>query len=312
MKCNDVDTGIALLLAITVAIQSTALPSDLSAQSESGIPSRLELVAAGVVSTDGGEAFPSLTPDGNSLYFATHERGWTGFHIVVSYLEDGKWTAPSPATFNSSYNDRAPFVSPDGSMLLFSSDRPLPDARSSRAGSFNLWFVTRSSEGAWSDPRPVPGVNSRTNDFHAAATAGGTLYFSSNRPGGYGQYDLYRAEPEGDGYATPVNLGPTINTAGEETDVYVSPDESYLIVIATERAGGIGGDDLWLSARRNGSWEDLVNLGEPVNSSSYEYGPFVSSNGRFLYFTTHRRGLGDIVRVPTDMVPALPNRVGNR
>jgi Tol biopolymer transport system component len=302
---NDVEIGMVLMLALALAIQNAALSSDLMAQGESGIPSPLELVAEGVVSTDGGEAFPSSTPGGNRLYFATHQRGWTGFHIVVSHLVEGKWTAPSSATFNSSYNDRAPFVSPDGSMLFFSSDRPLPDAVSNRAGSFNVWFVTRSSSGDWSDPRPVTGVNSRADDFHAAVSAGGTLYFSSNRPGGYGQYDLYRAEPEGDGYAAPVNLGPTINTAGEETDVYVSPDESYLIVVATERAGGFGGDDLWLSVRRNGAWEDLVNLGEPVNSSSYEYGPFVSTNGRFLYFTTHRRGLGDIVRVPTGLVPAL-------
>jgi len=308
MKCKDVKIGMVLMLVVALTIQSAALPSDLPAQGESVIPSLIELVAPGVVSTDGGEAFPTLTPDGNSLYFATHERGWTGFHIVVSHLVDGEWTPPTRATFNSSHNDRAPFVSPDGSMLFFSSDRPLPDAASNRAGPFNLWFVTRSSSGDWSDPRPVPGVNSRANDFHAAVTTGGTLYFSSNRPGGYGQYDLYRAEPDGEGYGAPVNLGPAINTAGEETDVYVSPDESYLIVVATDRAGGIGGDDLWLSARRDGSWEDLVNLGEPVNSSSYEYGPFVSSDGRFLYFTTHRRGLGDIVRVPIDLVPALTSR----
>jgi len=310
MHSSDFDTGMVLVLAIAFTIQSAALPSDLAAQGESVIPSPVELVAPGVVSTDGGEAFPTLTPDGNSLYFATHERGWTGFNIVVSHLVEGKWTAPSAATFNSSYNDRAPFVSPDGSMLLFSSDRPLPDAN--RAGSFNLWFVTRLSSGGWSDPRPVPGVNSRADDFHAAVTADGTLYFSSNRPGGYGQYDLYRAEPDGEGYGAPVNLGPAINTAGEETDVYVSSDESYLIVVATDRAGGIGGDDLWLSARSDGSWEDLVNLGEPVNSSSYEYGPFVSSDNRFLFFTTHRRGLGDIVRVPVEMVSALTNGVGNR
>jgi Tol biopolymer transport system component len=197
-------------------------------------------------------------------------------------------------------------------MLFFASDRPLPEARSNRAGSFNLWFVTRGSSGTWSDPLPIPGVNSSANDFHPAVTTDGTLYFSSNRPGGHGQYDLYRAERLGDAYGTPVNLGTVINTAGEETDVYVSPDESYLIVIATERAGGVGGDDLWLSARRDDSWGDLTNLGQPVNSSSYEYGPFVSPDGRYLYFTTHRRGLGDIVRVQLEEVPELADRVQPR
>jgi Tol biopolymer transport system component len=263
----------------------------------------------GVVSTDGGEAFPTLTPDGTTLYFATHEQGWTGFHIVASRLMDGQWSRPRPVTFDTPFNDRAPFVSPDGETLFFSSDRPLPGARSTRAGHFNLWYVTRVPDGSWSEPQPVAGVNSGANDFHPAVTADGTLYFSSNRPGGHGQYDLYRVERVGDAYGAPANLGPGINTPGEETDVYVSPDESYLIVIATERAGGIGGDDLWLSVRRGDSWGALVNLGQPVNSSSYEYGPSVSPDGRHLYFTTHRRGLGDVVRIEITGVPALADQL---
>lgn len=292
-------------LLCLLLVAEAGFPNDSPAQADPAIASPLELVAAGVISTDRGEAFPTLTPDGTLLYFATHEPGWTGFHIVESRLVDGRWTRPSPVSFDTPYNDRSPFMSPDGQTLFFSSDRPLPDARSTRAGDFNLWYVERTADGRWSEPQSVSGVNSRANDFHPAVTAGGTLYFSSNRPGGHGQYDLYRAERAADGYANPVNLGPGINTAGEETDVYVSPDESYLIVVATDRAGGFGGDDLWLSTRHEDSWSPLVNLGEPVNSSSYEYGPFVSADRRALYFTTHRRGLGDLVRVAIDRIPAL-------
>jgi Tol biopolymer transport system component len=298
--------AIARLFITPLAL--AALPSGAAGQADPQIPEPLELVAPGVVSTDGGEAFPTLTPDGTTLYYSTHERGWTGFHIVVSHLRDGHWTLPAPAPFDTPYNDRAPFVSPDGRELFFSSDRPLPGARSSRAGSFNLWHVTQAADGSWTDPKPVPGVNSSANDFHPAVSTDGTLYFSSNRPGGHGLYDLYRAERLDVGYATPVNLGPEINSEGEETDVYVSPDDSYLIVVATERADGVGGDDLWLTTRADDSWEPLENLGQPVNSPSYEYGPFVSPNGRYLYLTTHRRGLGDVVRVAIDKVPALAAR----
>jgi Tol biopolymer transport system component len=283
-------------IAVTLALGS--LPSRGAAQSGSEIPPPLELVAPGLVSTEGGEAFPAMPPDGMALYFATHERGWTGFNIVVAALVEGSWGRPQTAPFNSSYNDRAPSLSPDGRELFFSSDRPLPGAIG-RGGDFNLWVVRLVEEGSWSEPQAVPGVNSRGNDFHSAVTTDGTLYFSSDRPGGHGQYDLYRAERTADGYAEPVNLGPPINTAGEETDVFVSPDDGYLILVATEREGGFGGDDLWLSLHTDGDWSSPVNLGEPVNSDAYEYGPFISPDGRFLYLTTHRRGLGDIVRVPS-------------
>jgi Tol biopolymer transport system component len=290
------------VLALSLALGS--LPSRGVAQSGPQIPPPLELVAPGVVSTEGGEAFPALAPDGTALYYSTHERGWTGFNIVVVALVEGSWGPPRAAPFNSSYNDRAPFLSPNGRDLFFSSDRPLPRA-AGRRGDFNLWVVRRLEDGSWSEPQPVPGVNSRGNDFHSAVTADGTLYFSSDRPGGHGQYDLYRAERNADGYDEPVNLGPQINTAGEETDVFVSPDDGYLIVVATDREGGFGGDDLWLSLHADDGWSSLLNLGQPVNSDSYEYGPFVSHNGQFLYLTTHRRGLGDIVRVPVSAAPNL-------
>lgn len=291
------------LLGLYVVCACT--PTGANGQAAQEIPPPLELFAAGTLSTNGGEAFPVLSRDGRTLYFATHERGWTGFHLVESHFAEGRWTRPRPVSFDTPHNDRAPFLSPDGQRLFFSSDRPLPGEGAAIAGDFNLWYVTREGGERWSEPRPVAGVNSAADDFHCAVTSEGTLYFSSNRPGGYGQYDLYRAEWTPDGYADPTNLGPRINTPGEETDVYVSPDETFLIVVATDREGGIGGDDLWFGVRRGNSWSALVNPGEPVNSSSYEYGAFLSFDGGALYFTTHRRGLGDLVRVEIDEVPAL-------
>lgn len=88
-----------------------------------------------------------------------------------------------------------------------------------------------------------------------------------------------------------MNLGAPVNSAGEETDLYVSPDESFLILVASEKEGGYGGDDLWLSRAVGGKWSELTNLGQPVNSNGYEYGPMISRDGRFLLLSTHRRGI---------------------
>lgn len=102
-----------------------------------------------------------------------------------------------------------------------------------------------------------------------------------------------------------MNLGAPVNSAGEETDLYVSPDESFLILVASEKEGGYGGDDLWLSRAVGGKWSELTNLGQPVNSNGYEYGPMISRDGRFLLLSTHRRGKGDIVRIAISDVPAF-------
>ena len=300
-RSANIRHGIPTLLAVLALGCGGAEGSgDLAAQSEITPP--LELVASGVVSTDVGEAFPSLAPNGKTLYFATHEAGWTGFDLVQSDRSDSAWSSPTPLPFSGPHNDRALFPSPDGSALYFASDRPVPGHP---PGDFNLWVVRRTADAEWSRPVPVPGVNSPMDDFHPAVTAEGTLYFSSDRPGGEGTFDLWRARWTGDGFAEPENLGSVVNTQGEETDVFVDPQGRFLIVVATDRSGGEGGDDLWLTRPTNGGWTPLKNLGPAINSPSYEYGPFVSPDGLHLYLTTHRRGLGDIVRVAVAEVPGL-------
>jgi len=279
-----------------------------SAAAEIVMPMDLGLVTPGVISTDGGEAFPAISPDATELYFAKHGPGWTDFSLHVAKRAEGGWGQPTQLQFSGEYNDRAPFLSLDGSALFFSSDRPLLGSEAG-ASDFNLWVSRRDESSKWSEPEPAHGVNSDSNDFHAAVTRDGVLYFSSDRAGGLGMYDLYRAVPEGDGYGQPENLGPQINTAGEETDVYVDPDETFIIVVATDREGGRGGDDLWLSRREEDGWSELENLLGPTNSDTYEYGPFITPNRQYLLLTTHRRGLGDIVRVQVASIPPLADVV---
>lgn len=270
----------------------------------------MALVAEGTISTERGEAFPALGDGGQVLFFATHQRGWTGFRLHVSRWEPEGWRPPEPLPFSGRFNDRAPFPSPDGGVLFFSSDRPLPGEEGRDGGDFNLWEVRANADGSWGEPKPVPGVNSPADDFHAAVAADGTLFFSSNRMGGIGSYDIYRAVPRDAGYEEPENLGPVVNTAGEETDVFVDPLQRILIVVATERAGGVGGDDLWITTPEGSGWEELRHLGPAVNSEVYEYGPFLSADEEYLYFTTHLRGLGDLVRVPVAEIPRLAEVLG--
>ena len=281
----------------------------------------LERVAPGVLSTERNETFPSPSPDGKIVYFSRYEDDFDCQTLMVSRRLDGVWSEPEPLPFSGRWGDRAPRLSPDGTRLFFSSDRPLPggthdgyechkaDAvRPEGRRDFNLWVVEQTVEDSWGQPRPVPGVNTPAWDSHAAPTAGGALYFSSTREGS-SLNDLWRAEPGGEDRAV-ANLGAPISTDLRETDVWVAPDESSLIVVITDHPDGHGGDDLWVSHADTAGWKALTNLGAIVNTEEYEYGPVVTADG-WLWFTSHRRdGIADIWRIPLAAVPDLERASG--
>lgn len=261
--------------------------------------------APGVISTDGGEAFPSFTPDGDTLYFSTHDEHWSSHTIVVSRRTATGWSDPEIVSFSGVHEDRKPFLSPDGRKLFFSSNRPLSEA--GEPGVFNLWVTERREDGGWAEPHPLPSpINTAVNDYHAAVTADGTLYFASrDRPGGKGRSDLYRSIPAAGAYASVEPLN-SINSDRSEPDLYVDPDQRFMILAITDHPAGFGGDDLYISYRQDGGWTEPRNLGEPINSSEYEYGPLVSPDSRWLYFTTHRDGSADIYRVALKSLRLLP------
>jgi Tol biopolymer transport system component len=130
----------------------------------------------------------------------------------------------------------------------------------------------------------------------------GTLYFSSNRPGGLGENDIYRTQRAAGRWTTPENLGPGVNSAGREYGPYIAPDETYLI-FASERPGGLGGADLYISVRgADGRRSKPANLGPAVNTVTSEYTPMVSPDGRHLFFTSGTAGSDDLFWIDAGVV----------
>jgi hypothetical protein len=120
-----------------------------------------------------------------------------------------------------------------------------------------------------------------------SATADGTLYFSSNRQGGKGAADIYRAKLTAGRYAVE-NLGDPVNTAAPELQVFASPDEKLLILAALGRPDGYGNVDLYLSRQVDGAWSKPVNLGAKINSRAVETGPRISADGKYFFWTSTR------------------------
>jgi hypothetical protein len=156
----------------------------------------------------------------------------------------------------------------------------------------------------WSPPVNLgPVVNSAWEDTHPAISPDGlSLYFSSDRPGSAGGFDLWvshRQTPD-EPWGSPQNVGTVINSAAGEFAPTFDPS-GHILFFGSERAGGCGGRDLWMSRRRDKrddfGWELPTNLGCIVNSSVFDDGPtyFEEENGlaTLLFISTRPGGLGD-------------------
>lgn len=139
--------------------------------------------------------------------------------------------------------------------------------------------------------RFAPGIASTQHDeirLTLSPDGNTALWFSRNRPGGPGGYDIWISHREGDRWrpATPVPF----NTPGRDFDPAFSAD-GRVVYFCSDRAGGQGGDDLYrVSMGSDGRFGEPVNLGPAVNSAADEFAPMLSPDGRTLLFSSDRAG----------------------
>ncbi|HEX8335682.1 MAG TPA: hypothetical protein VF621_03085, partial [Pyrinomonadaceae bacterium] len=245
----------------------------------------------GVISTEDFDDYFTFTPDGRTIYFTKHSHGFGNGTIVVSHLGARGWGAPEVVAFSGRFNDSTPALSPDGTKLFFTSDRPVEGTK--RKNNSDIWVVERTPSG-WSEPRRLPPpVNTDSFDWHPSAAADGTLYFASNRPGAAAGNNVYRARPvAGGGYEVEV-LGDAVNGPRQDMHPTVTPDGGTLLFVSEGRPDGIGNDDLYVSYFRDGAWTSAKNLGPAVNTKHYDYSARLSPDGKYLFFC---RGFGGLVR----------------
>jgi hypothetical protein len=220
---------------------------------------------------------PTFTPDGKRVVFVKSGQG-----LLEAVLEGDRWGEAKPLPFSGieGVRDGDPFFSPDGSRLFFWSSPPFPGKTTEDT---DLWVVERRA-GGWGEPQRLPApVNSEVNEPFPAAAADGTLYFGTARAGS-GGIDLHRARPTATGYAEPENLGPAVNSPQLDLDGYVSPDQT-LLVFGSDRPGGYGKIDLYVSRWKDGRWTPARNLGRAVNGPDHEFCRQLVDGGRLLLFS---------------------------
>lgn len=258
-------------------------------------PSTPELVPlAGAVN----DFNPSLTADGATLYFVRSRPDWTAPHIFVAHHTADGWSTPEPISFTDErWSDSDLGISPDGRTLYFISNRPTPSRPEHK--DYDL-FVATQKDGKWSEPRPLEAASSPKQEF-GPDVHGDWLYFNSLREGGTGKSDIYRARLHADGTVdAPENVGTPINSALAEFDPFVTADGKRMYLSIRERPDGVGEADLYVANWDGAHWSEPRNLGAAVNSPKYDNCPFVSGDGKTLWFSSTRDGASRIYRVPIE------------
>lgn len=178
-------------------------------------------------------------------------------------------------------------VSPDGSKLYFESTRR--DATVTGREDSDLWVADRQ-RGGWGNARPVgPPFDSPHNEHNVTISSRGTICINSNRPGSTAGHDILCARRSATGWEDPRPLGAAVNSASREIAPFIDPDERF-IIFSSNRPGGAGDYDLYISINRNGEWQPAISLGPRVNSEASESNPAVSRDGRLLLFSRSIRG----------------------
>jgi hypothetical protein len=217
--------------------------------------------------------------------------------VFINKTTEG-WSTPQVASFSGTYSDLEPHFSPDGNRLYFASNRPRIVGGEPK--DFDIWYVDRLNTG-WSDPVNIGSpINTEANEFYPSITNSGTLYWCAIRKDslGVGGEDIFYSNLENEKYKEVYPLPDSINTTEDEYNAYIARDESYIIFTSSGWGKGFGSGDLWISFKHpNGYWTKAENMGETVNTPGFEYCPFVSDCGKYLFYTSNK---------PTDKSYATP------
>lgn len=264
-----------------------------------------EVFSPEIISTiEGREMCAAFTNDGKEFYFNAIYNGT--FSIFLTKEIDGKWTKPLPLHFSSAFTDRDLTISPDGNKIFFGSNRPRTKGERNLE-SLDIYFIQREESGEWSNPVNIgPPVNSEFGENYPSMAANGNLYYFSCRNEGWGGCDLYMAPYGYKKYQKPILLNENINSKMHDWDAYIAPDESYIVFSSKDRSDTLGAQDLYISFKReNNNWTKAKNFGVPVNSAFDEICPSVTLDGKYLFFTSRRRGKTDIYWVSTKIIEEL-------
>ncbi len=238
-----------------------------------------QMFAPRIISTANGIEYScALMPDGEEIYFSRYD-SVSGLNTTwVTKLKNNVWTNPTLASFTGDYYNTVARISPDGSRLVYMSNRP-------SYGLIRFWYVDRVDTG-WSAPTLIGSPISTRPKAGASLSSNGNLYFAEDE-GDY-HIQIYMARNNNGVYETPVKLNDAVNCFYLEAHPFIAPDESYLLFDVCPNAPGSYENYLYISFRKpDGSWLAPTKLSNAINATYNQYAASVSPDGKYLFFARY-------------------------
>ncbi len=294
IKANAVSNLLLSLGADPNRVRTIQLSGDYMGQEPPGI--KPKVFAPNFISTEESEFGAIFNSTATEFYYGVDVNGKN--EIRYSKLVNNEWTSPEVILSHERYGYNDPFLSNDEKRLYFISNQALDGIGKNK--DIDIWYIEKQEEG-WSAPiNAGSNINTAGNEYYISFSQDGTMYFASDghtEADKRSNHDIYHSRYIDGVFQRPQALGASINTDAYEADVFIAPDESYLIFCST-REGGYGRGDLFISFKdTNTAWTASINMGISINTNNYEYCPFVSKDGKYLFYTSNQ----DIYWVSTDV-----------
>lgn len=253
----------------------------------------------GIINTEYDEHSPVFSADESILIFTskrksdvhklqTEDGQYYEDIYITQKLEDGQWTPPMPISpkINTPGHEASIGLSPDGQELyIYRDESTLWNPRDGNI------YVSYLKGDDWTIPEKLS-INTKYNENHASISADGQeLFFTSDRPGGYGGMDIYVTKrlPNGQ-WGIPINLGPKINTAKDEISPFIHPD-GVTLFFSSKGHNSMGGFDIFYAIRdEKGEWNTPTNMGYPINTPNDDAFYVPTPDGVRAYYASQQTG----------------------
>jgi len=268
------------------------MSANAGAQAAAPASPQPQIFAPGSISGPSGVDCLTFAPDGAAVFF-DQQAGWNGFIMESHRIGDG-WSTPRVAPFSGQWLDHDPAMAPDGSFLVFTSNRSDVAGGQPLHGG-HLWRVDRNGN-SWRTPVRLPdAVNDAPHIYAPSVAANGDVYYQRMDEPGH-QFHLYRTAYRDGRYQTPQRLA-LGDPAAHELDPAIAPDQSF-IVFDADYADKNKPDHLYIAFRNGDGWSAPIDLGDAVDRYQ-PWGSHLGPDGRTLYFTSNYTAKVDYPRSST-------------